>query len=231
MPVDLDTANLSLWDQIFAGRSWGRYPPEELVRFVARNFARHQPRSAIWALEIGCGPGANLWFLANEGYSVAGIDGSPTAIEQAYARIARELPDYPRERADLRVGNFTSLPWPDGHFDFVFDNEALSANRIDVVRAAIAESHRVLKPGGKFFAKLFGPETTDILTGELLEPGTTRNAASGPLQDIGVLHAFTREELRALFADFADLAVDFSRRSEFNGRWEVFEWVVTCVKR
>lgn len=231
MSVDVDTANLTLWDSIFAARAWGRYPPEELVRFTARNYARRQPRSDVKVLEIGCGPGANLWFLANEGYSVAGIDGSPTAIEQAGARLAKELPAYPKERADLRVGNFTALPWPASSFDMVFDNEALSANRMDVVRAAIAEAHRVLKSGGKFFAKMFGPETTDILSGELLEPGTTRNATSGPLQDIGVLHAFTRDELAALFADFAELSVDFSRRSEFGGRWEVFEWVVSCVKR
>ena len=182
MSVDVDTANLNLWDSIFAARAWGRYPPEELVRFVARNFARRQPRSEVKILEIGCGPGANLWFLANEDYSVAGIDGSPTAIEQAYARLAKDLPSFPKARADFRVGNFTTLPWAAQSFDLVFDNEALSANRMDVVQATIAEAHRVLKPGGKFFAKMFGPETTDILSGELLEQGTTRNATAGPLQ-------------------------------------------------
>ena len=41
----------------------------------------------------------------------------------------------------------------------------------------------------------------------------------------------TRDELTALFFDFAELSLDFSRRSEFGGRWEVFEWVVSCVKR
>src|SRR5581483_1912184 len=165
-----------------------------------------------------------LWFLANEGYSIAGIDGSPSAIEQARARLA-ELPHYPKERADLRAGNFTKLPWPEQSFDMVFDIEALSANRKETIRAAVAEAHRVLKPGGKFFAKMFGPETTDILSGELLEPGTTRNATSGPLQDIGLLHAFTRDELTELFSAFGELSIDFSRRSEFAGRWEVFEWV------
>jgi SAM-dependent methyltransferase len=230
--ADADTeANLVQWDAIFAARGWGRYPAEELVRFVARNFASRQPRKDVKALEIGCGPGPNLWFLANEGYAIAGIDGSRTALEQAYNRLSHELPAYPRDYVDLRLGNFAALPWPDNSFDLVFDIEALSANRTDVIRPAIAEVERVLKPGGRFFAKMFGPDTTDILSGEILEPGTTKSAIAGPLQDIGILHAFTREELRDLFGNFADLKIDWLRRSDLDGRWEIFEWVVSCAKR
>ncbi len=35
-------------------------------------------------LDIGCGPGESSIFLASCGYSVTGLDGSPTAIERCW---------------------------------------------------------------------------------------------------------------------------------------------------
>ena len=96
------------WEQIFRSRQWGKYPPEHLVRFVAGNFYGAPNRGAVHLLEIGCGPGANVWFMAREGFTVSAIDGSPTAISLAGERLASE-----GLTADLRVGDFFSLPWPD----------------------------------------------------------------------------------------------------------------------
>ncbi|HEV7853990.1 MAG TPA: class I SAM-dependent methyltransferase, partial [Mycobacterium sp.] len=39
-------------------------------------------------LDIGCGLGDNAIFLASRGHSVTGLDGSPTAIEEARNRAA-----------------------------------------------------------------------------------------------------------------------------------------------
>jgi SAM-dependent methyltransferase len=229
-PADTETeANIRHWEATFAAREWGRYPPEELVRFVARTYSRRQPRADVAALELGCGPGANLWFLANEGYTIAGIDGSATAIEKAKARFKKELLHRPDLKADLRVGNFASLPWQDQSFDLVFDIEALSANRLSVIEAALKEAHRVMKQGGRFFAKMFGRDTGGVATGTMLEPGTTLDPAEGPLAGVGIIHSFTDDEIRRLLtqAGFSDVTLDWSRRSDHGGRWEVFEWLVS----
>src|SRR5664280_2125454 len=82
--------NLQKWDKLFGARAWGQYPSEELIRFVARNFFKVSDRRAVRILEIGCGPGANIWFMAREGYSASAIDGSATAIKQLTARLVRE---------------------------------------------------------------------------------------------------------------------------------------------
>ena len=63
--------NIARWNRIFAERRWGQYPSEELVRFIARTFPDAEQRRESRALEVGCGPGANLWYLAREGFDPA----------------------------------------------------------------------------------------------------------------------------------------------------------------
>src|SRR5262249_51180391 len=108
------------WEQIFSSRPWGKYPPEPIIREVMRAFSKNADRKQVRMLDLGCGPGANTWFMAREGFSVSGIDGSASAIAQNRQRLANE-----RLSADLSVGDFTvALPWPDQTFDGVIDNVA-----------------------------------------------------------------------------------------------------------
>ena len=65
-----------IWEEVHRSCEWGQYPPEELIRFVARKFAKADDRGKVQLLELGCAVGANIWFLAREGYSAWGIEGS-----------------------------------------------------------------------------------------------------------------------------------------------------------
>jgi SAM-dependent methyltransferase len=218
--------NIAHWDQIFASRSWGKYPPEELIRFIARTFPDATRRNHLRALEIGCGPGANLWCLAREGFQVAGIDGSAHAIAQARERLRCEGLGMAEESADLRVGNFETLPWENAVFDVVIDLEALTANTPSTIQAAIKEVARVLKPDGWFLSKMFGAKTTGILSGRLMDPATTENATEGALAGVGILHAFSEDEIRRELREFAETRIDWVHRSDRNRTSEIFEWVV-----
>src|SRR5258708_37026345 len=91
------------------------YPYTEVVSFVFRN-APQKPKAETHILEIGCGTGNNLWFAAREGFSGSGIDASETAINFAKDRFASE-----GLKADLRVGDFTKLPFTDRMFDLALD--------------------------------------------------------------------------------------------------------------
>ncbi len=224
------TAAGSYWERVFAARPWGSYPAEELVRFIARNFRAAPDKSSVQVLEIGCGPGSNIWYLAREGFTVAGIDGSPTAIRQAKERLAAEGLPHTMPRVDLRVGDFTSLPWEDEVFDAVVDIAALYANPMAKITAAIAEIRRVLKPGGVFFGKMFGTLTTGSDSGEVLEPGTRSNPRTGPCAGNEVAHFFSREELADLFSGFCVLGVDQTHRTDCNGEIQIFEWLVSTRK-
>ena len=228
--MDLAERNIERWDGVFASRRWGRYPPEELVRFTARTFPGTEKRRQLRALEVGCGPGANLWYLAREGFNLAGIDGSRHAIAQAVARLSEDGLNNAAQQADLRVGNFSTLPWADQEFDFVIDIEAIYANPLSIIRSTIAEVRRVLKSGGWFFGKMFGPETTGITSGPQLEPGTAENPIAGPMKDMGIAHAFVIEEIQQEFAAFSELHLDWVLRSDQDGTVRIFEWLVQARK-
>lgn len=66
------------------------------------------------ALDVGCGTGTNVRYLASRGYRVVGIDIAPLAIEQAAAATPPGAP------IELRELDFLAAP-PDGPFDLVFD--------------------------------------------------------------------------------------------------------------
>jgi SAM-dependent methyltransferase len=224
MPTSAEA--LDYWENIFASRGWGAYPPEELVRFIARRFHTVPNRSQVSVLEIGCGPGPNIWFLAREGYAAAGIDGSATAIRQAEERLRAEgLPP-----ADLKVGNFATLPWSDASFDAVVDVAALYANPMQAIRATVAEIMRVLKPGGLFFGKMFAEGCTGSGSGVMLEPGTVSRPTSGVCAGNEVAHFFSRAELHDLFADFGELGIDAIHRTDGNGAMDIHEWLVSATK-
>lgn len=230
MKIPTTTVPSNYWEQIFASRAWGDYPPEELVRFIARSFRSVPNKSEVRVLEIGCGPGPNIWYLVREGFTVAGIDGSPTAIRQAEERLIAEGLPHEKPRVDLKVGNFASLPWADESFDAVIDVEALYANLMANIRASIAEIRRTLKPGGLFFGKMFGAQTTGSDSGEMIEPGTCITPKTGPCAGNDVSHFFTREEFKYLFAGFRELCIDQTARTDHNGKVQIFEWIVSARK-
>lgn len=214
----------SHWDEKFRTRAWGRYPPEDFVRFMGRNY-KHAKKHEVCVLEVGCGPGANLWFLHREGFATHGIDVSPAAIEQATARLLDENRDCKSPVPDLRVGSFHHLPWADSSMDVVADIFAIYANTTDIISGALAEIARVLKPGGHFYAKLWGTGCTGFGKGKQLEPGTFDAIPEGPCANMGVSHFFTREEIETLYGRwFTPIAIDVISRSDAAANQHIEEF-------
>lgn len=98
------------------------------------------PRDARW-LDIGCGTGVFTELVLDtcSPATVVAVDPAAAQIE-----LAREKPV--SQRADLRVADAQSLPFPDGAFDIVVS--ALVINFIPDRPRALAEMRRVCHPGG-----------------------------------------------------------------------------------
>ena len=78
------------WERIFSENEYGKYPSEELIRFVAINYYKVPNRNEIKILEIGSGTGPNLWYLAREGFRVVGVEGSHIGVERTKKRLQKE---------------------------------------------------------------------------------------------------------------------------------------------
>ncbi len=147
--------NLVYWEQIFSQKEWGKYPPLELVRFIAKNFYAKVKRDEIKILELGSGPGANLWYLAREGFSVYGIEGSQTACDQALLRLKQEGIDYNLKQ--IISGDYLDMldSYPNNFFDAIIDIESIYCNSFEKSQQVITKSFDKLKPEGKFFSITF----------------------------------------------------------------------------
>lgn len=174
------------------GRMLNRYPYDIVVSFVLRHFPRDCPREEVRVLEIGCGAGNNLVFAAQEGFDVAGIDGSVSAIAFARQRFA-DL----SLRGDLRVGDFTELPFDNGTFDLAFDRGALVCTGLSPGRRAVGEVHRVLKLGGKFLFNPYSQEHTSARSGHAIGDGLVTDVRRGTVAGAGQLCFYSRSDLDA----------------------------------
>jgi len=157
------------------GQQVNRWPFSEVVSTILKARAESMP-SLSSALEIGCGTGNNLRFLADAGFRAAGLDISPTAI--AFAK--NQLSDDGHGDVDLRVGELTALPWPDQSFDIVLDRGVLTCIPLPSLDKALSEAHRVLREGGLVFSfDLFGLATSDLRYGQHTDVGRYESFTQG----------------------------------------------------
>lgn len=215
----------NVWEQVFSSQEWGKYPGEDIVRFVARNFYKAPERSQVKLLEIGCGPGANIWFMAREGFNVFGIDGSSTAISQAKKRLQEEVPNW---HGQLDVGDMVNLPYQDNHFDALLDIEASSTNSFENTKKIFSEAARVLKPSGLLYVRTFSTGTWGDKTGEMLGNNTFL-PKEGPMAGKGLTRFTDEEEIESLMPNNLKVkSVDLLQWG--RGAETIKEWMIIAQK-
>ena len=215
------------WEAIFRRREWGKYPPEHVVRFIARRFYRVPDRSAIKVLDVGCGAGgACTWFIAREGFSVTAIDGSKTAVAKTAERLQLE-----GLTAEVRQCDAIDLPWPDETFDAAVDNACLCNNTLENSRRIVQEIARVLKPGGWFHSANFTDRCSDYGRGPASEPGGfIRRSGEGPLGGDYFTRFAGRPDVDRLFEPFQHVAIDLESHTVDGMTHFVESWIVTAQK-
>lgn len=215
------------WEKVHQQKTWGRYPSEEVIRFVARNYFAGN-RSTTRILDLGCGGGANSWFLSREGFQTFAFDGSLSALQKC-----NQLLQSANEKAGLFQADAAALPISSASFDAIIDSAAISANSISGIEKILSEAYRILKPGGKLFSTgLFSREISGYGTGQKIEDNTYRNLSTGPVANIGTIHFFDREEIEKLFetAGFHQLCIDTLRRTDLNETQIISYFLVTAQK-
>jgi 2-polyprenyl-3-methyl-5-hydroxy-6-metoxy-1,4-benzoquinol methylase len=91
--------------------------------------------------DVGCGTGEDAWRLAQAGADVIGVDVDKGFIETARAKYVR-----PGLSLRFELHDAYSIRHPDRSFDKLRYERIFQ--HLDDPRRAIAEAHRLLKPGG-----------------------------------------------------------------------------------
>jgi ubiquinone/menaquinone biosynthesis C-methylase UbiE len=119
-----------------------------------RILALAPPDAGDAVLDVGCGTGTLAIAAARRVGSsgrVCGIDPSPEMIGRATAKAQKA-----GVAVDFRLAVVEALPFPDGSFDLVLSTLMLHHLPRATREAAMRESRRVLKPGGRLLAVDFG---------------------------------------------------------------------------
>jgi len=103
-------------------------------------------------VDVGCGRGELIALAAEHGVRAVGVDYAPAAVALAQVTIdARELGG----RAEVRQGDARGLPVGDGKADAVSMLDVVEHLLPAELELALAEAHRVLKPGGQLVVHTF----------------------------------------------------------------------------
>ncbi len=220
--------NLKEWEDIFSNKEWGKYPPIPLVRFVAKNYYNVPDRSKIKILELGAGTGANLWYLAREGFTVYGI-------EYAKAGVERIIKRFEEEGLTQRIGNivqgdyFDKLDdFQDDYFDLIIDIASLCCNSFSKSKNIIDKALKKLKKGGRLFSITLG-EGTYGLNGDEIDYHMV--IASGHLLPNLPTRYTTLEDIYKLYKR-EETEIEFIHREEYyySEKEAVKQWVISVKK-
>jgi SAM-dependent methyltransferase len=199
----------------------------ELEPFIPR-FADFAAADGRRVLEIGVGLGTDLVRFARAGARVTGVDLTEHSIELARRRLALE-----GHAGELLRADAERLPFADGSFDVVYSWGALH-HTPDTSRA-VQEAVRVLAPGGRLCAMLYGRRSW-VGLGVWARHALLRGRPRRTVADVLAHHmespgtkAYTRRELRTLFAGLDDVTIEhvgtpYDRRvagplAAATGRW------------
>ncbi len=99
------------------------------------------------ALDVGCGYGRAVIYLAGRGWSAVGVDFVPRAIDEARRRAAAAGLG---ERATFYTASATDLGFLTPPFDLVIDVGCMHSFTAEMLVAYGAEIARLLRPGGLY---------------------------------------------------------------------------------
>lgn len=194
------------WEQLYAKGEFMRRDVDPEIGNQAIFFKTQGVRRV---LDLGCGSGRHMVFLAKAGFEMYGLDISPTGLCETIRVLAV---------ADLfghvALFDMQQLPYDGGFFDAVISVRVIHHNRLKAVQETVSEIRRVLKPGGLVWVTVPIPKDAPGKGGREIEPGTfvpLRGREKGIPH-----HHFTKEGLQELFKDFKIISLGVSDKTHHS---------------
>lgn len=204
-------------------------PSGGVVKFIEW-LKRHNLISKVeTGIEMACGKGRNVIWLASEGFTTTGFDFSEAAIKEAKLRAARASI---ADKAKFLVLDATQKwGFKANSFDFVIDCFATTdIESIKGRRFAASEIYRVLRPKG--FLLVYSLSTDDEFHKEMIKKSPTRekNAFINPISG-KFEKTFDRQELVGQYGKLEPLVEDrvekvekfFGKSYKCKHHWMIFQ--------
>ena len=145
----------------------GESPAEGVPAFSAPPWDTKAPKENVIAwhqagvihgevLDVGCGYGDNAVYLAQQGFSVTGVDISPTALATAEQRATAA-----GVTVRFAVADATTLDGYSTAFDTVIDSGMYHGLDDQDKRRYLAALHRATRPGATLLLSAFSDVNTD----------------------------------------------------------------------
>jgi SAM-dependent methyltransferase len=190
-----------------------------------------------FVLDLGCGVGRHVVYLAERGFRMAGVDISPTGI-----RLTEEVCSVRQFNFEGHISDMSVLPWTDETFDAVLSISAIHHHQRQEIVRTLGEVRRVLKPGGLLLADFPCTDTIDyrvmraqVSAGQIaeVEPNTFVDQRSGlEHTDDGFLphHYCDEADLHDLLGPFDIIRLWTSLRDSKDGRGTRGKWIASARK-
>lgn len=231
---ELNLKNQRLWRELHKeGRHRPKYPREDVIRFVFKNFSRDGSEKI---LDLGCGAGRHVIFMASEGILPYGLDFSDSGVEYTKSMLVEMgSPEYAE---NIKVGSAADIPFSDEMFDGLICIGVLYYMNVSDIKRAVHEIYRVLRSGGKalilirstddYRCKSSSAVPTEERNTFIIHEGDASRSAS--CEDGMLMHFFEKEEIQELFQDFSSIVIDRVTVTHDNGTYADDDYLVICTK-
>ena len=173
-------------------------------------------------LDAGCGEAATAMDLAERGFTVVGLDQSPTAIELARADAARRG----LTTATFEVADISDFGGYDGRFGTIIDSTLFHSMPVELREGYQRSIVRAAAPGASYFVLVFDKASMG-------DTGPARPVTEDELREVvgkywvidDIRPARIHANVPAAMANFADFAgIDI--RDEGGDRKSVAAWLL-----
>jgi len=200
------------WNEILKGRDYSQEKPDKLVlqftEYLKNKHAKH-------ILDLGCGAGRHVVYLAKQGFETYGIDISETGLKQAKNRLKRKKLNATLIKCDMKT-----LPYINHCFDAVISLFTIYHNTKQGIKNTITEIHRTLKQTGTTLLNFQSKRSSKHGKGTKIEEHTFIQE-NGP--EKGIIHHFVDEdELHELLKGFKTLKIQLEEHKieeYLQSRW------------
>ena len=202
-----------------------RYPHQLVVSFALCTFKQG---GAI--LDLGCGAGRHLKFLAENGFEAYGCDYSSSGI-----KASQELLASANLKANFEIASVDNLPYDDEFFDGLICFGVLYYNDKQSIQKAASEIFRVLKKGSKALILVRNLEdyryekAKKLSKYEVIIQENDEKRSAFKENDMP-MYFFDKDEVKRVFYHFKNLEINRIRTSFDNDSYADDDFVIICEK-